>query len=144
MTGRKLNPNAGGIAQGNANRAAVLAALPGDFRQIMTATGIGRTTVWRWLADLHSAGECHIVRWDRVDGGGPFRPSYAPGAGKDAPCKIKPYSQKEKSLRHRRRAKKSGEWEDRNKRQRARYWADRAIKQPQNPFSALFIGGRHA
>ncbi|MFZ3286573.1 MAG: hypothetical protein WA191_06955 [Telluria sp.] len=139
MTTPKPRPqNAGGIAQGNLNRKAVLAALPGDFRRVMAETGIGRTTAWRWLNDLHQSGECHIQAWARVDSGGPFRPSYSPGPGEDAICMIKPYSQAQKSRRHMKRAKKSGEWEDRKARQRAIYWADRALANRDPLVAALF------
>ncbi len=118
-------------------RALVLAAMPGTSTELMDKTGLSRTTVWRWSNDLHAAGECHISAWTRVEGGGPFMPTYSPGPGKDVRCFLKAYTEMQKSRRFRARARRDGRWEDIQARQRAKYWADKA--QP-DPLVALFFG----
>lgn len=132
----------GGPVQGNANRALILDVLveqPGDFHYVMSKTGLGKTTVWRWLTDLHECGDIHITSWKRTDGGGPFVATYTAGAGADARCKIKPYSEKQKQRRHQLKAKADGRWEERAARERARYWADRALTH-RDPMIAAFFG----
>lgn len=128
----------GGPVQGSRNRALILAALPGDLHDVGRTTGLAKTTVWRWLTDLHRKREIHIVKWHRADGGGPYVPTYSPGPGVDAKCNLTALSQAQKSRRHRAKAEKDGRWEDRKARARALYWADRALKHRDPMIEALF------
>ncbi len=123
----------------NKHRAAVLAALPGNCNHVAEVTGFGRTTIWRWLTDLHTNGEAHVDSWSRSDSGGPFIPCYTPGSGVDAICKIKPMSEAQKARRHRKKAKRDGSWEDRLAKQRAKYWANKA-KTRRDPLVAALFG----
>lgn len=118
-------------------RQVVFDALPDTTAGIHEKTGLGKTTIHRWIKSLHEAGEVHISSWRRVEGGGPFMAVYAPGAGEDAQCRLKPLTEAQKSRRYRARARKSGEWEERLRVQRARYWSQRpAARDPL--ISALF------
>ena len=119
-------------------RAVVLAALPGNLNTITASTGLGRTTVWRWLKDIHQAGESHITSWSRTEGGGPFLPTYTAGPGADAKCKLKPLTQAQKTARHMAKAKRDGRWEFRAAAQRARWAADRANYKKDPLMAALF------
>lgn len=111
------------------NRSAVFGTLPATPRDIREQTGLGVTTIWRWLKDLHQSGEIHIERWVRGDTPGPWLPVYAPGEGRDA-RKPTPKTDAQVSRAYRARARRSGEWEHRLARQRARYWAGRARPDP--------------
>lgn len=122
----------------------MLAALPGDQNQVREATGLGKTTVWRWLKSLHEAGESHITGWARAPGGGPFLATYAAGAGVDVVCKIKPLSEKAKQRRHQKKAKADGRWDERAARERAKYWAKRALTHRDPMIAALFGPARPA
>jgi DNA invertase Pin-like site-specific DNA recombinase len=113
-------------------------ALPGSHAEIIKQTGLGRTTVWRWLKQMHQERCIHIARWHRTPGGGPFIPTYAKGPGKDAPCRLKPLTEAQKSARFRAAARKDGRWDDRNARVRARAAADRADFRRDPLLSALF------
>lgn len=108
----------------------------------MIKTGLGRTTIWRHLKDLHEAGECHISGWQRVDNGGPPMPIYKAGPGKDKPCTLKPYTEAQKSRRYRRKARKNGSWEDRLSKQRARHHADKPARR--DPIVEALFGPKRA
>lgn len=110
-------------------REVVRDALPGNWRDIHQRTGLGRTTIWRWLTHLHAAGDIHISGWQAGGTPGTWLPRYAVGAGQDAP-KPEPLTEAEKSRAYRQRARQSGEWEHRLMRQRATYWASRARADP--------------
>lgn len=124
-------------------RDVVFAALPGSHIDIMSKTGIGRTTAWRWLKALHAEGACHIKSWKRTPNGGPFVPVYVVGPGEDARCRLKPFSEKEKSARYRTRARADGSWEDLLACRRARAAADRASFM-RDPLMAGLFGSRPA
>src|SRR5690625_2951187 len=110
-------------------RTVVLSALPATSRDIHNQTGLSRVTIWRWITDLHRAGEIHIESWVRGGTPGPWLPVYAPGEGRDA-RKPAPKTDAQVSRAYRARARRSGEWEHRLARQRARYWAGRARADP--------------
>ena len=59
-----------------------LAALPGDRKQIMAATGLSEATVYRWQRILRASGEVHIGSYRKV--GGRPDPTYVAGPGRDA------------------------------------------------------------
>lgn len=104
-------------------------ALPGTWRDIHQRTGLGRTTIWRWLTHLHAAGDIHIAGW--LPGGTPgtWLARYAVGAGRDVP-KPTPLTEAQKSRAYRARARRDGDWQERLARQRARYWTRRARADP--------------
>lgn len=114
-------------------------ALPGNCHEVRAKTGLAKTTVWRWLTELHADGACHITGWHRTENGGPYTATYSPGPGVDVKCKIKPYSDAVKSRRHMKKAKADGRWMDRQARERAMYWADRALK-VRDPMIEAFFG----
>lgn len=123
-------------------RAEVMAALPGTAKSIETSTGRGKTTVWRWLKDIHDAGECHIVKWSRCELGGPFVAHYVAGPGVDAVCRLRPFTEAQKSARYRRKARADGSWLDRLARVRSRYWANRPKRR--DPMIEAFFGNKGA
>lgn len=125
------------------NRAAVLAAMPGTRPEIEAKTGLGAATVWRWVKDLHGPDEgrgreCHIGRWRHCETGGRPMPVYVAGPGRDAPCRLTPATDAERASRYRERLRRSGEWEDKKARMRARYWAKRPPKR--DPLTAALFG----
>jgi hypothetical protein len=94
---------------------AILAAMPGTQSQIAERTGIPRTTITKRLAvlrkEVNEKGwqqKCFIRSYKRTLGGspGPFIAVWERGPGRDAPCKIKPRTQREKYER----------WRDKNER----------------------------
>lgn len=113
----------------------VLCALPATRPEIEAKTGVSKNSVWRWVQELHAAGECHIGAWRRP-ARGKYMPVYVAGPGKDKPCPFKPLTEAQKSKRHRRKARADGRWDERLAKMRARYWADRA--QPDPLVAALF------
>jgi hypothetical protein len=117
----------------------VKAALPGTPPEIMATTKLARTTVWRHLKDLLEAGECHIApEWKRTAGGGPFVPTYAAGEGVNAPCKLKPFTEAQKSRRYRSAARKDGRWQLRLAATRDRWAADHRTFAHDPLLAALF------
>lgn len=115
----------------------VLAALPGSRMELMAKTGLSKSTISRWVTDLHAAGLIHIIKWRRPEKG-PFMPIYADGAGKDAKCKLKYFTNAQKSTRYRTKAHITGEWAERARQQRARYWSGKAGKTADPLVNALF------
>lgn len=124
---------------GAPTRRAVLDALkkPGNQGQVETRTKLAKTTVWRWVTELHAAGEIHIVGWRRTKGGGPFMTTYKAGAGKDKPCPIVPYTEAEKSKRYHDR-KREERAELGQARAQALAWADRALQVRDPMIEAMF------
>ena len=118
-----------------AYRAVVLAAMPGTEAEIKEKTGLGRTTIWRWINDIRAAGECHITSWQRTDGAIAARYTAGPGTDRSP---IKPLTLAEKSRRYRAKARKSGAWSHNLAQMRAVYWADRAKTQRDPLVAALF------
>jgi len=108
-------------------REVVRDALPATARDIHNQTGLSRVTIWRWLTDLHRAGEIHIARW--VAGGTPgvWLPEYVPGSGRDA-AKPAPKGNAHAVTKYRRRARQDGRWEEYLRRERAKYWARRKVQ----------------
>lgn len=115
----------------------VLEAMPGTRREIEEKTGLSKTTVFRWVKELHACGWCFISTWRRPDRG-PWMPRYSAGPGKDAACKLKYLTEAEKSLRFRKKARANGSWEDRLAQVRMRYWQRKAATRRDPIVSALF------
>lgn len=120
-----------------AYRDVVLQALPGAQREISERTGLGTATVHRWLKDLQASGDTHIGAWAVHPHGGPIMAIYHAGPGPDVPCTIRIPSERERTRRHRRALRKSGEWEDVKARRRAAYHASKPVKR-RDPLMALF------
>lgn len=121
-------------------RQIVFDALPGSVVDVSIRTGISRSSVFRWLRDLHAAGEVHVGDWRRGVNGGVVARVYHAGPGTDVRCRIKRYTEAEKSKRYRKRALQTGVWARRLARQRAKYWAERALVR-RDPLAAALFGG---
>lgn len=101
-------------------------ALPGTAVEIMAKSGLGRTTVSRWVKQMMDAEprEAHIGRWERTIGAS--APVYVKGPGKDAK-RPKPFTSKQLCARHRALCRKDGRLEFRKAMNRAR-WAAKGGK----------------
>lgn len=116
-------------------------ALPGTAVRIMKESGLGRTTVWRWVRQMMDADprEAHIGRWERTIGAS--APVYVKGPGKDAK-RPKPFTIAQLSARHRALARSDGRWDFRLALNRARWAANGGrSKRPsftKDPLLALF------
>lgn len=95
-------------------------------------------TVHRWIKDLQASGQAHVGSWRRCAGGGPPIAVYHAGAGVDVACRIARYTEAEKARRFRRRARRDGDWEDKLRAMRARYWAGKVPKR--DPMVAALFG----
>lgn len=136
----------GGPVQGNVNREMLKLAIaekPGNLPQLEARTKLGKTTVWRWVTDMHEAGEVHITLWTRTRDGGPFKATYSAGPGVDAPCNIKPYSEAQKSKRFYKKVKEKRD-ELRHVRAAALANADRMSKTRDPIIEALFGPARRS
>lgn len=130
----------GGSNQGKDNRAVMVAAItekPGNLPQLQKRTGLAKTTVWRWVKELHDNDEVHITGWTRVREGGPFKATYSIGKGDDLPCSILPYSEAQKSRRFQKK-KREEKAEFRAARDRAAKAADLAAQRRDPMIEALF------
>ena len=72
-------------AQQLRTRAAVLLALPGDFRELMQRSGLSYITIKVWTRRLRDESEIHIAEYRKAAGSGPACPVWVRGAGEDAP-----------------------------------------------------------
>ena len=123
-----------------ANRAKVLAAMPGSRDEIVATTGLGLTTVWRWVECLVESGEAHVARYKAPDKAGPAIAIYRAGPALKGPVPPKPKtaSIQERSAKYRRNAQRSGAWEDTKKRRRDDYWLNKPPRR--DPLVAAFFG----
>lgn len=125
------------MAAKQANRQRVLDAMPGTQAQIIERTGLGLATVSRWVADLREHRQARIIRWVPTPNGGPLAAVHAPGRGRDAPKPSAP-PPAQRVRRYRARLRATGEWADRQARERARYWASKPPRR--DPLVAAFFG----
>lgn len=131
----RLNPTLPAYRQlmATASKSLILGALPGTRddieRKLLAKHKLGRATIYRWAARLHAGGEIHISGWRRSVKGSPV-PIYAAGAGDDARCRIKPFTEAQKSRRYRGRLKESGEWDAVCSLRRARARAASGVRDP--------------
>ena len=123
----------------NTVRLVVHAALPATQADIHAKTGISQAAISRWLTYLRACGDAHIGAWRARDNkfGLPMA-VYHPGPGLDVPCTIKPLTQRERDRRSRAVRRKSGDWADRQARERARYWRDKPARR--DPLTAALFG----
>lgn len=119
------------------NRQRVLDAMPGTQAQIIERTGLGLATVSRWVADLRAARQARIAGWQAPANGGPLAAIYGRGNRKDRPKPPSPPAEL-RVRRYRARLRASGEWVDRQARQRARYWASKPPRR--DPLVAALFG----
>lgn len=130
-------------ARKQAYREVVRRALPATMTEVHQRTGLGLSTVSRWLAAMHAAGEIHVGSWATPSNGGTsenFARVWHAGPGVDAE-RPAPRTLAELSRAARQRARKSGAWEDEKARRRGRWWADR---QRRDPLVAALFGAPSA
>lgn len=123
-----------------AYREVVLSALPGSSADVRAKTGLGLATVSRWLTDLRNSGEIHLHHKEVSPHGGPLISVFYPGP---APAGFKPKIPKilddiSRTRRYRRKARKSGAWEDIKAKRRAKYHASKKPKR--DALTAAFFG----
>jgi hypothetical protein len=108
----------------NTVRAVVLAALPATQADIHAKTGVSQAAISRWITYLRACGDAHIGSWrERASKFGLPMAVYHPGPGLNVACDIKPMTQKQRDRRSRAVRRKTGDWVDRQARERSRYWA---------------------
>jgi len=86
---------------------AVLGAMPANQATITEITGLSRCSVTLAVRELHATGRCHIVAWRRGVTGGPV-PTYKAGNRRDMVCNVEKLTQKERTERFLKKARKSG------------------------------------
>lgn len=67
---------------------------------LMDATGLHVSVVYKYLRDMHDAGQIHVANWVRKTRCGKLVPAYVTGSGQDAP-KPAPMSNAEKERKYR-------------------------------------------
>lgn len=123
----------------------ILKALPATRLEVQLKTGMGKSTVQAIIERLHEQRWIHVCGWERIlkNGTGRFVMRYKAGQGADKPCKLEPMSRTELEKRRRKKLLKTGEIEERNKRNLMRYYEKRAKKKskarPQTWLSALGV-----
>lgn len=118
----------------------LLRIMPATRTQLREQSHISRSSVTRVIVAMHEAGWCHIGRWIKPEGSGPFLPVYHAGQGKDAVCRLVAQTNAESTRKSRIKAEKEG----RRDMQRARANAVKRLKRlrkagPQTWLSALII-----
>jgi len=123
----------------------ILKAMPATRLEIQLQTRMGKSTVQHIIERLHERGWIHICGWERIlkNGTGKFVMRYKAGQGIDKPCKLEPMPRAELETRRRKKLIKTGEIEERNKRNLMRYYEKRAKEKskakPQTWLSALGV-----
>lgn len=121
-------------------RQAVLDALPNIESRIVTKTGYSRGTIVYWLKRLRDDKLIRICGYERPEGQGhKFARIFDHGSAPDATCRLKPLPVRIVQAKARERAAKDGRMDDWRKRERTRYWEEKAKAKPTNPFSQLFV-----
>ncbi len=121
----------------------VLSAMPGTRQEIREKTGLSVMTIHRWTTAMHQDGDVHISGWHRPSKG-LFTAIYSAGPGKDAACRLKHFTEAQKSRRYRRKMKseRKDDWLDAKERYAAaermkRDLARQKVKAPQTWLSSL-------
>lgn len=133
----------------------VLAVLPATYAKIERKTKLTPGQVEYRIVLLREKGLCHIGGWERSEYQGAFNPIFHAGPGKDVPCKLKPRTNADVERRYNRRIKRAiaaaeatGKEDPRYAKHISLHMASKTVQasrlKPQNPFSALFMGGAHA
>lgn len=120
------------------SRQRVERALPGTVHEIVTRTGLGRTTVRNYLRELREERVIYVSKWLRSNGRGGFQPYFRLGKRKDATCKLVPYTIAERSERFKSRHVEDGTWEDKRCRINSRNAIKRTIEKGDPLVSAFF------
>lgn len=122
----------------------LMSAMPGTRQELRAKTGLGATTITRWIKTLHELGEIHISGWHRPAKGVPVARYSAGPAGLqgEAKCRIRPMSAAQVSKRYRQRIEREDpdRWDVRLAMQANYARERRASKRPkekQQWFSAL-------
>lgn len=108
--------------------------------ELQAMTGLSGATVCRHLKTLRDRREAHIADWRKpakVNGCAPWAALYRLGACSDKP-RPKPLTQAQRWRQARVEMQKTGDWEDRLARQRARYW--KAKPAARDPLVAAMFG----
>lgn len=90
-------------------RAAVLAAMPASYAQMMLRTKMTRPQVEYRIKQLRKLGLCHIGNWKRAKCRGLFSPVFYAGPGEDVPCHLTRVDYKTAGRAYRKRVKKAVE-----------------------------------
>jgi len=122
----------------------LLRAMPGTRAHLRTTLHVSRSSVQRWLSQLHACGWCHIDMWIPSPDSGPFQPVYAAGQGVDADCTLTPQTASVSSKKSRSKAVRDGRRAFQLAKERAHKRASRlrASGKTATPFDALMTGGR--
>jgi methionyl-tRNA formyltransferase len=124
-------------------REAVLAALPGIESEIVEKTGYSRSTVVYWLRRFREEDVARVIGYRRPTGQGHrFARIYGLGSKPDVICHLKRLPFRILQARAREKAKKDGRMEEWRAKEKARYWANKALIKKANPFSQLFVQAR--
>lgn len=135
-----------GVEQANK----ILAVLPAAYAAIERKTKLTRAQIEYRIDWMRERELCHIGDWDRADQQGSFGPIFHAGKGEDVPCKLKPRTRLDTERRYRKRVQRAikkatagGKEDPRYSRQislhKANETARRTRREPQGPFSALFV-----
>lgn len=122
------------------NRLKVLSAMPGSILEIKAATGLGLTTVWRWVNDLVASNEAHIHKLGVDPTGGPLFAIYHSGRKPNRLVVARPKltTPMDRTNRYRKKLRQTGDWEDVKAKSRAAYW--RKKKPQRDPLTAALFG----
>jgi len=116
---------------------AVLGAMPANQATLTETTGLSRCSVTLAVRELHATGRCHIVAWRRGVTGGPV-PTYKAGNRRDAVCNIEKLTQKERTERFLKKARKSGRIKELRETWTRNVAASKARKNGDRLINALF------
>jgi hypothetical protein len=128
-------------------RKLVEAAMPGSARDLQDKVPIHPRTISRIIMTLRREGAtddpkinsaCHIIKWKRSANGGAFQPVYALGPGRDAPCLLKPLTEKQVRQRYLARIKGTEKMEQIQARQRTRLQVMKMAKRGDPLVNAFF------
>jgi hypothetical protein len=120
-----------------------LAAMPGTLREMAAKIGAPKSTVQHWIEELRACGWAHVGGWKRSDGPGGIIPIIHAGPGRDAPCRLKPYTKAEVDARYKKRRRKREDYPHIRAKTTARQRLERQLKKLQGrtptPFDALLM-----
>jgi len=120
-----------------------LAAMPGTLKDMADRIGAPKATVQHWIQDLRACGWAHVGQWKRTDGPGGIVPVFYAGPGRDAVCKLKPWTTAEVNARYKQRLRKSEDYEHRRAKvtakQRLRRQLEKLKGRTPTPFDALMM-----
>lgn len=120
-----------------------LRAMPGTLADIAAQVGAHKSTVNYWVRRLRNCGWAHVGDWQRTDGPGGIVPVFHAGQGRDAACKLKPFTKAEITARYMKNMRATGEYEFWRKgasaKQRVARMVQRNKGRPATPWDALMM-----